>query len=171
MRFRTALVTDIPELNHLINCAYRGESSRVGWTTEADLLEGLRTSPEKLKKDIENQDSNIELLFDADEKLQGCVYLRREPERVCYLGTFSVNPQLQGGGYGKMLLTHAETLAKQWHCKRIRMTVISLRDDLIAYYERRGYQRTGAIEPFPVEPELFQWKVKNLTLTELAKSL
>ncbi len=171
MQFRTATHSDVPELNRLVNSAYRGDSSRAGWTTEADLLEGVRTNPENLLSDIENPDSRIELLFDSNQVLQGCVCLRKKPNGICYLGTLSVNPLLQGKGCGKLILDHSEKVAKEWNCNQISMSVISRRHELIAYYERRGYRLTGNTEPFPVEPELFQWKVENLVLAELIKKL
>ena len=36
-----------------------------------------------------------------------------------------------------------------WMLAALRMTVIDVRDELIAWYERRGYRRTGIRKPFP----------------------
>ena len=48
---RPALLSDVPQLVSLVNSAYRGDESRAGWTTEAELLAGQRTDPESLGSD------------------------------------------------------------------------------------------------------------------------
>lgn len=144
--------TDIPALDKLVNSAYRGGSSKKGWTTEADLLDGLRTNPESLKKMIDEPGAII--LKYADEKgiLLACVYLKIKQDKL-YLGMLTVSPELQSKGIGKQLLTAAEAYAKEKDCQKITMTVISVRHELIAWYERHGYRATGETEPFPTDPE------------------
>jgi len=61
----------------------------------------------------------------------------------------SVDPDSQAKGIGKKLLRAAEDHAKKIGCTTVRMTVISVRKELIAWYERNGYQDTGDIKPFP----------------------
>lgn len=145
--FRKAEIKDSELVATLVNSAYRGESSKKGWTTEADLLGGQRTDAGKIQEMIEDSSSHIELALKNGE-LVGCVYLKNE-KSVLYIGMLTVNPTLQNHGLGKILLNRIEKIALSWGLKTIRMNVISLRQELIDYYERRGYKRTGRTEPFP----------------------
>ena len=148
MKIEVALSNDVPELVQLINSAYRGESSKKGWTTEADLLDGIRTN-EKNLKELLNEEASVILKCNNEEgKIIGSVYLKKHKEKL-YLGMLTVNPELQGFGIGKKLLQAAEEYAKNNNCIAIFMTVISVRDELIAWYERYGYKNTGKKKPFP----------------------
>lgn len=170
LTFRIADKNDAPAITALVNSAYRGDSSRAGWTTEADLLTGVRVNPEDVRELIETEDSFI-LLCLRDGNIVGSVNLLKT-EDAAYLGMFAVNPELQGGGIGKQFMQAAEELAKQrWHAKKMWMTVITTRHELIAYYERRGYQRTGRIKPFPAEVPDECRLVKDIQMEELEKIL
>lgn len=167
--FRTATPLDANELNVLVNSAYRGDSSKKGWTTEADLLGGQRTDLEKILEMINEPNSKIELAIENDQIL-GCVYLKKESETL-YFGMLTVNPEIQSRGIGKLLMNHLETVARDWSCHNIRMTVISQRAELIAFYERRGYQFTGKTEPFPENDPRFGLPKTKLHFHEFAKKL
>ena len=78
MNISKATLQDIPQLVTLINSAYRGEHSKKGWTTEADLLGGLRTDPDSLEKMMNKQDAVILKFCNEDNVLQGCVYLEKK---------------------------------------------------------------------------------------------
>jgi len=151
MNIRKATQQDIPSLNKLVNSAYRGDSSKVGWTTEADLLDGIRTSEASLKEMIDGSNA-VMLVAEEDDQLKGCVYLQQQDDAL-YLGMLTVNPQLQGQGIGANLMRAAEQRAKDIGCKKIKMTVITTRKELIAYYERKGYADTGERKPFPNDPK------------------
>ncbi|WP_029269349.1 GNAT family N-acetyltransferase [Flavobacterium sp. KJJ] len=142
-----ALLEDIPALTTLINSAYRGEISKKGWTTEAHLLEGKRTTEEELTEIILDP-KNTFLKFTANEKIIGSVLLV-EKEHQLYLGMLTVSPELQNGGIGKKMLAEAENQAKALGLSSIIMTVVSVRSELIAWYKRHGYAETGQREPFP----------------------
>ncbi len=149
MIIRIALINDIPDLVALINSAYRGESSRAGWTTEADLLDGVRTDEEDLGSLMMDKHSIFLVGFDETGKnLLGCVHLQKKGKAM-YLGMLTVQPQLQAKGIGKQLLGAAEQYAKQQGCVSIEMTVISVRHELITWYNKHGYQSTGVTKPFP----------------------
>jgi len=172
MDFRTARPADAPAITDLVNSGYRGESSRRGWTTEADLLGGQRTDADAVLEMIQAAGSRIELACADGGSLAGCVHLRKESAGVCYLGMLTVDCARQARGIGKRLLSHGEELARGWGCARLRMTVISGRAELLGFYERRGYARTGAAEPFPEHDARFGIpKVKGLAFVELAKAL
>lgn len=161
---------DAGQISALINSAYRGESSQQGWTTEADLLDGLRTSAEEILQLIASKDSMF-LLCRAKSDLVGSVHLQKQAEQV-YLSMLAVNPPLQGRGIGKRLLEAAEQTAQQtWAVHKSVMSVISYRNELIEFYERRGYRRTGVSKTFPVNPALWMPKVANLRLEILEKAL
>lgn len=147
--FRAACLDDIPAVVHLVESAYRGDASRAGWTTEADLLEGQRIDAAGVQADIGNPGSVVLLAEGADGGLLACCHLQKTGD-ACYFGMFSVSPGLQGGGIGKRMIAEAERIARdQWHCTHMQMTVIDIRDELIGFYERRGYIRTGVHKPFP----------------------
>lgn len=143
---------DILALDNLVNSAYRGDGSKKGWTTEADLLDGLRTNPGSLKQLMTDTDAVILTCSDETGKLTGCVYLKKKKDKL-YLGMLTVSPELQAKGIGKQLLAAAEKYAVKNNCHKITMTVISVRHELIAWYERHGYRPTGEIEPFPTDPQ------------------
>jgi ribosomal protein S18 acetylase RimI-like enzyme len=153
-RFRRAHHDDVPAVVDLVESAYRGERSRSGWTTEADLLGGQRTDTDEIASLIAADDCRLLIAVDEHAAVVGCCHLRRRAGEVGYFGTFAVRPGLQGSGLGTALLTEAERCARQeWGVRRMRMTVISQRAELIAWYQRRGYRPTGEIEPFPYGDE------------------
>lgn len=147
MSISKASIADVAELNVLINSAYRGEESKKGWTTEADLISGIRIDEAMLTEYFNNNAVAILKCTDENGRITGCVYLEVKSPRL-YLGMFSVSPVLQGRGVGRALLEGAETYAKEVNCHTITMTVISTRKELINWYERRGYKFTGEIQPF-----------------------
>ena len=148
-----ATTQDIPELNILINSAYRGESSKKGWTTEEHLLGGIRTDEANLGELLQKEDVTI-LKYTENNQLIGSVYLEKQGDTL-YLGMLTVSPELQGGGVGKKLMQAAEDFARNARLSKISMTVISVRSELIAYYERRGYKSTGETKPFPMSDPKF----------------
>lgn len=169
--FRPAGPGDVGAIVALVNSAYRGEGSKRGWTTEADLLGGQRTDAGKVPEMIAASESRIELMSD-EAALVGCVHLQKESDGSCFLAMLTVDPARQASGLGKALMTRCEEIAREWGCRRMRMTVISVRAELIAYYERRGYARTGKTEPFPEnDPRFGLPKVSKLTFVELSKRL
>lgn len=154
----------------LINAAFRGTQGANGWTTEAHLVEGMRAEPGELATTMANPDARFELAHDDAGALLGCVYLRREPDAVCYLGMLSVDPTRQTGGVGSALMLHSESLARGWGCACMRITIIDARPELRAYYERRGYTLTGRSDPFPTTKRS-RPKVEGLRFVEMMKAL
>jgi ribosomal protein S18 acetylase RimI-like enzyme len=154
---------DAPELAQLVNSAYRGDSSRAGWTTEADLLGGQRTDPAWIAQEIQSADRAILCLREQpNPAVLGCVLLKRIPATRAghtsdaYLGMLTIRPTLQDQGLGRVLLESAERHALEaWGAKRVVIHVIDIRQELIAWYGRRGYRLTGRTEPFPYGDERF----------------
>jgi ribosomal protein S18 acetylase RimI-like enzyme len=154
LTFRDATEADVDTLVALIESAYRGDASRAGWTTEADILEGQRTDPQGVLEVVESPDSRL-LTVERDGTVVACCQLEHRGE-YAYFGMFAVSPTLQGAGLGKAVIAEAERLAREsWGVREMHMTVISVREDLIAWYERRGYRRTGKTSPFPYGDERF----------------
>jgi GNAT superfamily N-acetyltransferase len=177
LTFRPARPADVPAIVSLIESAYRGESSREGWTTEADLLDGQRTDAQAVAEILGTKDS-LMLLAETDAEsggaLAGCCLLeRRRDQAQAYFGMFSVPPGQQGQGRGGQILAEAERLARDdWSARAMVMRVLAPRLDLIAWYERRGYHRTGATTPFPYgHPRAGLPKTPDLYFVELAKPL
>ena len=154
LQFRAASVADINAIVALVESAYRGDISRQGWTTEADLLDGRRTGADDVIACLQRERSRIELA-ERDGQLLACAHVAEE-DGAGYFGMFSVVPGLQGGGIGKQVLAECERIARDdWRLPAMRMTVIDIRDELIAFYERRGYRRTGILKPFPYGDERY----------------
>lgn len=154
LRFRAARATDIDAIVALVETAYRGDASRVGWTTEADFLDGRRTGPDDVGACIARPRSRILLAVvrqaqDVRDPLLACAHVAEE-DGGGYFGMFSVQPGLQNRGIGKAVLAEAERIAREeWSLPAMRMSVIDIRSELIAWYGRRGYRRTGILKPFP----------------------
>lgn len=148
MSITKATLADVSELTALVNSAYRGESSQKGWTSEAHLLDGIRIDEPTMAEYLQDADTTILKYTDDNGQIVGCVYLQLRKQRL-YLGMLTVSPTLQTSGIGRQLLHEAEMIAHQLNCRVIFMTVITTRLELIKWYERRGYQATGKIEPFP----------------------
>lgn len=159
-------------LVQLVNSAYRGESSKVGWTTEADLLDGQRIDAEGILEILHKEDSVLLIAEDDDTgDLLGCVQLEKQGHE-CYLGMLTVKPDLQGKGLGKMLVEESEALAQFWDCTFLTMTVIPHRKELINWYIKLGFKNTGKTKPFPYGDERFGIpKVKDLEFVILERKL
>ncbi|MEV4993386.1 GNAT family N-acetyltransferase [Streptomyces niveus] len=154
LTYRDAAAADVKQLVALIESAYRGESARATWTSEADLLEGQRTDEQGVLDVIEADGSRL-LMVESDGELVACCQLEHRGP-AAYFGMFAVDPGAQGGGLGKRIIAEAERLAHaEWGVGEMHMTVIVQRADLIAWYERRGYRRTGQLTPFPYGDERF----------------
>ena len=151
---RAAAPADIPALLDLIHSAYRGEPSRAGWTTEADLLDGRRTDAPELAEQLADPARTVLLISDKVGAL-ACAALTDLGSGLAYFGMFAVRPTAQGSGVGSYLLTCAEERARALGAVRMEMTVLSARTELLAWYARRGYRQTGRTRPFPYGDERF----------------
>ncbi len=141
-KISVATVKDISQIVLLLNSAYRGDASRKGWTTEADLIAGDVRTNEQQVQDVMQQEGSVFLKYEEAGEIIGCVNLQQHDDKI-YLGMFSVQPGLQGGGIGKELMKAAEEYALQKNIHFIYMSVISVRKELIDWYKRRGYYETG----------------------------
>ncbi|WP_232835581.1 GNAT family N-acetyltransferase [Actinocorallia populi] len=151
---REAVPQDVPAVVALVESAYRGDASRAGWTSEADLLDGGRTDAAAVLEIIETPGSRV-LLVERGGVPVACCQLEQQGD-IAYFGMFAVSPTLQGAGLGHAVLAAAEREARAgWGAREMQMTVISLRAELVAWYERRGYRRTGERRPFPHDNERF----------------
>ena len=164
-----ATAADVPALAALINRAYRGEASRQGWTTEDHLLDGPRIGEAALLDMLGTPQATLLAYRAAGGSLAGCVYVQRQGPQL-YLGTLAVAPEAQAQGVGRQLLAAADDYARRHGCTSVKITVLSARPELLAWYERHGYARTGAAEAFPDTPA-FGRPRQPLTLLELVKPL
>ena len=161
---------DLHAIISLVNSAYRGETAKKGWTHEADLIKGdLRIDEKMLTKLFDNPDSVILKAIDQSGEIVGCVYLEKK-DITLYLGMLSVSPYKQASGIGKLLLKAADDYAKEKKCNTIEMTVISVRKELINWYERNGYVNTRKVKPF-AEDGRFGIPAKPIEFVVLEKIL
>jgi len=172
LHFYKAEIADAQTVAELVNSAYRGESSRAGWTTEADILEGKRTTTQEVAAIIRREDAFI-LLGVLRDEIVATICCERQVlagKNAVHFGLIAVKPLLQNKGYGRSLIQAAEAMtSREWSVAGYYMSVISLRVELTAFYERLGYQRTGEFRNFPENPGLWQPKVDGLSLEYLAK--
>jgi ribosomal protein S18 acetylase RimI-like enzyme len=164
-----AVPEDAPQLSVLVNSAYRGDTGRQGWTTEADLIDGSRTDAELLKTVIETPGSLI-LKYVEDGEIIGCVELRKEGNKF-YLGMLTVKPKIQGKGIGKALMKASEEEAIKQNCNAIFMNVLTERKELIDWYVRHGYRDTGKRKPFAFTDPRFGFPKMPLEFMIMEKAL
>ena len=170
--FREANNSDVSRLCAMVNGAYRGDSGKRGWTTEAHWLEGQRMDEDWLKHLLTQVDTKIFISVDDSDALLGCVLLQRKNAEVAHLGMLTVDVEKQIGGVGSGLLKFAESYAKSsWSLKRIEMNVISIRKELIDWYLRRNYQITGEKRPFPTDERFGIPLIDNLEFDVLVKNI
>ncbi len=160
---------DADELSTLVNSAYRGDTGRQGWTTEADLIDGTRTDAELLREIMKRPDSVI-LKYVDNEEIIGCVELRMEGQKL-YLGMLTVKPTLQKSGIGKKIMQAAEAYAREKGCSAIFMNVLTGRSELIAWYERQGYSDTGQRKPFAFTDPRYGFPKKPLEFMIMEKKI
>lgn len=172
LAIRRASLADAEAITALINSAYRGETSRAGWTTEADLIDGLRTTAQEIASLIPRPNLFI-LVGEYQASIVAticCEHLVEGHQHQAKLGMISVQPNLQNQGIGKQMILAAETYAREiWPLDSFCMTVITARDTLIAFYNRLGYLPTGVVKPFPYESDLWQVKVEGLQFAYFEK--
>ena len=143
---RLASKADVQQLTMLINTAYR---TRGGWTTEEGMIQGDRIQ-EKQLYDLLNLENFQLFVLEIDNKLLGCIGVSLG-QQVAEIESFAVAPAEQNSGYGKQLLDFAEShIFEIFKKKVIQMSVLNVRIELLAYYQRRGYQLTEKIEAYPL---------------------
>lgn len=173
VRFRTATTSDIPAVVEIVQSAYRGEASRSGWTTEADLIDGQRIDADMLAEVLERPGSVV-LLAETD-RIVGCCELSSHDRLpgTAYFGMFAVDPRSQSAGVGRALMDEAERFAvTAMGAVRMHLVTIHLRTDMIEMYERRGFTLTGDVHPFPYGDERYgRPRRDDLQLVELGKGL
>lgn len=170
MTIQKAVLADALELTDLVNSAYRGESSKKGWTTEAHLLGGIRIDEPTMTEYLQAENTTILKYTNDEGQIIACVYLQQQQQKL-YLGMLTVSPTLQANGIGRQLLHEAEKMAHTLNCTAIFMTVITTRHELLSWYERRGYQRTGKTEPFNNLPKRFGDPIEEIELAVLEKEI
>jgi ribosomal protein S18 acetylase RimI-like enzyme len=162
-----ALPRHCQDICDLVNLAYRGDR---GWTRETHIIGGDRTTLGEITVVMEKAGARFYVVY-LQQRLVACVYLAKERHHA-YIGFFSVHPDFQGQGVGGYILRQAENIAKhQFVTDKIRMFVVSQRAELISFYQRRGYQRTGSQQVYPLQLKTGVPKVANLTIEYLEKEI
>ena len=169
--FKNAELKDTQAITDLINSVYRGENAKKGWTSEADLLGGIRISKKRIEQIIAKPDDVI-LLGILEGKIAGCVHLEKKKNGKCYLGMLSVDVNYQNAKLGREILDKSDAYAKEvFGCSEMEIKVISVRKELIDYYLRRGYILTGQTEKFIVGKHIGDLKIENMEIVYMVKQL
>lgn len=171
MHIEVARPKDAEQIARVVNDAFRGASKSPGWTHETTLLAGQRIDSAAVGTMIDKRDSAILVMRD-ERDVAGCVALQCLDGSDWYLSMLAVDPTHQADGLGKVIMAGAERFAYERGAQRMKISVINLRESLIAWYERQGYVRTGAIEPFPYDDPAVGTPLRDdLALVMLAKPL
>jgi ribosomal protein S18 acetylase RimI-like enzyme len=169
--FYPATDADVPGIVTLMNRAYRGAGS-AGWSTQEAYLSGDRITEDVLRADLIAKPEASLLKWEDGGTLLGCAWIEPLGEDVWYLGSLATDPTLQNSGLGRSLLAASERWVRERGGKRIRMHVVNVRDALIAWYVRRGYAKTGEVEPFPYRDDRFGAPLRDdLSFLVLEKEL
>jgi ribosomal protein S18 acetylase RimI-like enzyme len=171
MHVEIALTADVNRVVGLVNDAYRGSSKKPGWTHETALITGYRTDAATVSAMLDRDDSTV-LVMKHEGNVVACVALELLDNSDWYLSLLAVDPEHQKGGLGKQLMAGAERFAVERGALRIKISVINVREALLAWYERQGYVRTGAVEPFPYDDATVGTPLRSdLALITLTKTL
>ncbi|WP_246331951.1 GNAT family N-acetyltransferase [Sphingomonas chungangi] len=171
--FVAARDDDLPRIVSLMNRAYRGAGSSAGWNTEAGYIAGDRTTEALLRTEVaEKPDGSLLKYEDCSGILRACVWLEPLGEGGWYLGSLAIDPDLQNAGLGRSLLAAAEHWIAEKGGARVRMSVVNVREALIAWYLRRGYRSTGETIAFPYGDNRFGTPLRDdLCFVVLEKAL
>ncbi|KZL81724.1 gnat family protein [Colletotrichum incanum] len=169
LSFRIAKPEDAPQLQQLVQAAFRAEDSRADWTADMELGRSFHYSVEEVLTTINNPDAAIIMAIDQNNALAGSVETIKRNAGLARFAMLSVDPNQQRGGIGRQVLAYAEEFARQWGVKTFGLNALSSREKLIEWYERCGYKKSGETSPFPVDrfPQLDL--PKNLCFVELEK--
>jgi GNAT superfamily N-acetyltransferase len=157
MLLTLAVEADFPEIVALVNLAFRGTGATQSWNCETQFIEGDRLNDRMLREDLAAKPGAFLLVYRDEDggPLLGTVWLEPETERVWYLGLLAVRPEIQKRQLGRALMTAAEEFARERGARQIRMTVVNVRETLVAWYERRGYALTSEVKPYPYVDQRF----------------
>lgn len=163
MHLEEAVEPDFPAIIDLVNAAYRGSGNTASWNSEIGILAGTRLTDSLLREDLAAKpDAHLLVARDRETRaIIGTVWLEPVQESTWYLGLFTIDPARQKRHLGRALLAAAENFARGYGARHMRMGVLNVRETLIAWYERRGYSRTGGTEPFPYGDNRFGTPLRN----------
>ena len=170
--FRHATLADVSKVVDLVQSAYRGDRSRAGWTTEADLVEGQRID-EPMLSELLARPRTIVLLAEDNGLVACCELAMPDDSTTAYFGMLAVRPGLQSAGLGRRVLDEAErTVVAEWNATALQLVTLHVRSEVIAWYERRGFELTGETRPFPYGDERYGRPTRDdLLLVSMKKSL
>ena len=165
---RNAELSDIPMIVTLVRNSYRGESSQRGWTTGSRWIEGLRTDEPQIKELLEKPKS-ILFVGEEDATMRGCCHVEQRGEVGCF-DMLAVDPEHQGGGFGRQLVSSAEAMARQWGLKGMQIKVLDRQPELMLWYGRQGYAKTGERMSYPADERFGRPSAQGLYLETLLKT-
>lgn len=175
MVLREATEADYAEIIDLANLAYRGrEGTKPSWNVEQGIVGGQRLNDSLLREELAAKEDGALLVYRDDPQgpLLGTAWLNPEDDGAWSLGLVTIRPELQNQQLGRRLLDAVENYARQRGAKLIVIGVLHVRETLIAWYERRGYRKTGETEPYPTDDPRFGTPLReNLHFVIMEKAL
>jgi GNAT superfamily N-acetyltransferase len=168
---RLATPADAQDIAGLVNRAYRPPSHCAGWTHESHLIRGERTTTSQVRELL--QAPCAVLLLCHESTVVACVLVKRLPVAGCAsIGMLATEPTLQNQGLGKQMLTDAEAYASlNFQADSFQISLLSKRPELLAFYQRRGYQLTGEVSDYPTRGGVGTPKVGGVEVLTLTKSV
>ena len=163
---RIAAKADAQAIADLVNRAYRPAPHAAGWTHESHLVAGERTSAGQVRALF--QPRSVILLLCSEANIVACVHLQGDSSGAS-IGMLATDPGLQAQGLGKRMLFQSER-SEQLGASLFRISVLSSRPELLAFYQRRGYVLTGEVEDYPLSAGVGRPMVAGIQVLSLMKT-
>ncbi|KAL7628387.1 hypothetical protein AAE478_002589 [Parahypoxylon ruwenzoriense] len=172
LQFRIATLDDAACLQELVQSAFRSEDSRPNWTADMDLSSRFRVDVEKVIAQISKPDGAILIATDSSGIPIASVEISKRGADLVRLSMLAVDHRRQRGGIGRRLLAYTEDYSRRtWGVKKAGLNALSTRQELILWYLRCGYRKTGELTPFPSDRNDGLTLPEDMCFVELEKDL
>ncbi|CAG8943899.1 unnamed protein product [Penicillium salamii] len=149
LKFRTATPADAPQLQQLVESAFRATDTRADWIDNLGLSSNFRIHVDDILAIITKADNVMLMATTQDDTLVGTIGTSKRDAEHARLFLLAVDHTQQCGGLGRQILAYAENYGQRtWGVTCFGLNALSNRQKLIAWYARQGYEETGETTPF-----------------------